>query len=120
MKTTNLFLLAIAAFALGGYRIGFLKGETITLYNGHTGDPQVGVAAADGRYYWTLNGAPLKGEAGQTLWVTGNDGQRDVTPQLHINPNDNQWELSTDGEVLVVMTDSNGRAGMRILELKLN
>jgi hypothetical protein len=102
--------------APGGYRIEFLKGEPITIYNGHTGSPsapaaalQVSVAAEDGRYYWTLNGAPLEGEAGQKLWVTGNDGQSGATPQLRIN--DNQWEMSTGGGTWTPLGQATGDPG---------
>lgn len=62
-----------------GYKISFLHAAPITLYYNEdkevsgTSDEVIGVAKdADNKWYWTLNGEPLKVD-GQTIYVKGGD-----------------------------------------------
>lgn len=83
-----------------GYVISFQKGDDITIRHGEKGGdghtPVIGTEkdAADGRYYWTIDGEPLVDEDGNRLPVTGNDG---TAPLVRIDPTTNEWEVSTDG-----------------------
>jgi hypothetical protein len=80
--------------------------------NGKDGaSPQIGVKQdTDGVYYWTLNGEWITAD-GNKLRVTGEngingidgqdgvdgqDGQDGVTPQIRINTDTDEWEISYD------------------------
>ena len=68
-----------------GYTITFLHSDPITIYNGAKGadgedgadgqTPQIGLAqAADGNWYWTLNGELLTDADGNPIRANGMDG----------------------------------------------
>lgn len=68
-----------------GYTITFLHSDPITIYNGAKGadgedgadgqTPQIGLAqAADGNWYWTLNGETLTDADGNPIRANGMDG----------------------------------------------
>ncbi len=71
-----------------GYTITFLQSDPITIYNGAKGadgedgadgadgqTPQIGLAqAADGNWYWTLNGELLTDAQGNPIRANGLDG----------------------------------------------
>ena len=68
-----------------GYTITFLHSDPITIYNGAKGadgedgadgqTPQIGLAqAADGNWYWTLNGETLTDADGNPIRANGLDG----------------------------------------------
>ena len=68
-----------------GYTITFLHSDPITIYNGAKGadgedgadgqTPQIGLAqAADGNWYWTLNGELLTDAQGNPIRANGLDG----------------------------------------------
>ena len=69
-----------------GYTITFLHSDPITIYNGAKGadgedgadgqTPQIGLAqAADGNWYWTLNGETLTDADGNPIRANGLDGE---------------------------------------------
>ncbi len=92
--------------------INFNSGKTYTLRDGHQGvdgkaaELQISVAQdpADGVWYWTLNGTwMLDGEgnrmqAGATDGKNGRNGSSGyvVLPQMRINTETRNWEISTD------------------------
>ncbi len=89
-----------------GYKITFRTGDSIVIRHGKDGStPLVGVAKdTDGNYYWTLDGQFLTdGETGNKIPVTGEKGDAGETgaaaiaPQVRINSDSNEWEISTDG-----------------------
>lgn len=68
-----------------GYTITFLHSDPITIYNGAKGEdgadgadgqtPQIGLAqAAEGNWYWTLNGETLTDAQGNPIRANGLDG----------------------------------------------
>ena len=89
-----------------GYVISFLKSGNITIKHGEKGDngttPVISVKQdTDGKCYWTLNGEwlldngnkiPVTGEKGDK----GDKGEDAITPQVRINTDTNEWEISTD------------------------
>lgn len=96
-----------------GYTIQFSDGKTATLTNGvNANAPIVSVKQdVDGEYYWTVDGEWLlvdgvkvrasahdgnDGENGQN-GSDGKDGQDAVAPQVRINPDNKEWEISVDG-----------------------
>jgi uncharacterized protein (TIGR02145 family) len=84
--------------APGGWTIAFSTGVPVTIWNGAKGDtPQIGVAEEDGAYYWTLDGEWLLNGSGDKIPVTGEEGPTGQTPQLRINPGNNEWEVCTNG-----------------------
>lgn len=109
-----------------GYTIQFSDGTSATISNGTDGAdanaPVISVRQdTDGNYYWTINGEWLivdgervranghdgqngqngqDGEDGQD----GQDGQDAVAPQVRINEDTKEWEISTDGGVTWVST----------------
>lgn len=111
-----------------GYTIQFLHSAPITIYNGEKGEkgeagstPQISVAQqADGNWYWTLNGEPLKDEAGNAIQANGTQGEQGEpgtsapAPQILLGSslptgitiktdggakNDDAWYLSVDNKV---------------------
>jgi hypothetical protein len=101
---------------VSGYRISFAKGESVEILNGRNGadgkdghTPVIGVEQdTNGIYYWTVwygEGDPvwLLDADGNKMRVSGrdgkngNDGKDAISPQLRINSQTGEWELSTDG-----------------------
>ena len=81
--------------AVIGYTLSFSDDSSITLYNGKDGaTPVIGVAEADGRYWWTVDGSWLLDAAGNRIPASGTDGEAGITPQLRIE--DGWWFVSTD------------------------
>ena len=97
-----------------GYVISFLKSGNITIKHGEKGDngttPVISVKQdTDGKCYWTLNGEwlldngnkiPVTGEKGDK----GDKGEDAITPQVRINTDTNEWEISTDNGTTWVST----------------
>ena len=94
-----------------GYVISFLKSGNITIKHGERGEqgekgedgttPVISVKQdTDGKYYWTVNGEWLL-DNGNKMPVTGEKGDKgdkgDKAPQVRINTDTNEWEISTDG-----------------------
>ena len=94
-----------------GYVISFLKSGNITIKHGERGEqgekgedgttPVTSVKQdTDGKYYWTVNGEWLL-DNGNKMPVTGEKGDKgdkgDKAPQVRINTDTNEWEISTDG-----------------------
>lgn len=78
-----------------GYRISFQTGDPIVIYHGEpsTYIPLFGVAQNDaGDFCWTLDGEFITDEDGDLIPVVS-----DLVPQVRINSNNNEWEISTDG-----------------------
>lgn len=78
-----------------GYRISFQTGDPIVIYHGEpsTYIPLIGVAQNDaGDFCWTLDGEFITDEDGDLVPVVS-----DLVPQVRINSNNNEWEISTDG-----------------------
>lgn len=104
-----------------GYRINFSDGSSATITHGKDGEngadgsdgkdgmnaPVISVKQdADGRYYWTLDGEWLLDDAGNKICASGLDGRdgedgadgKDAAaPQVRINEQTKEWEISTDG-----------------------
>ena len=79
-----------------GYTIHFSDGTTATITNGVDGTnaPALSVIKdGDGFYYWALDGVIIEID-GHKIKVEGADG---ITPQLRIDPDTKEWEISTDG-----------------------
>lgn len=106
-----------------GYTIQFSDGTSATISNGTDGadanTPVISVKQdTDGNYYWTINGEWLivdgdrvranghDGQSGQDGQdgQNGQDGQDAVAPQVRINEDTKEWEISTDGGVTWVST----------------
>lgn len=108
-----------------GYVITFLKSGSITIKHGEKGEtgdkgdkgdtPAISVKQdIDGKYYWTVDGEWLL-DGGNKMPVTGEKGDKGdqgdkgetgdkgdtgaaaVAPQVQINADTNEWEISTDG-----------------------
>lgn len=108
-----------------GYVITFLKSGSITIKHGEKGEtgdkgdkgdtPVISVKQdVDGKYYWTVDGEWLL-DGGNKMPVTGEKGDKGdqgdkgetgdkgdtgaaaVAPQVQINADTNEWEISTDG-----------------------
>lgn len=102
-----------------GYTIHFSEGDPITITNGRDGvsAPTVGVKQdTDGVYYWTLDGEWLTDEDGNRVKASGEDGapgQDAVAPQVRINADTKEWEISTDGGLSWTSTgvSAEGREG---------
>lgn len=90
-----------------GYKLEFEKGNPILIKHGIDGKtPVIGVAKdTDGKYYWTVkvgSAEPtfLKNEKGEKIPAVGERGEKGddaVAPQVRINPQTNEWEISIDG-----------------------
>lgn len=92
-----------------GYVISFLKSGNVTIKYGEKGDgddngetPAIGVKQdTDGKYYWTVNGEWMLAN-GNKMFVTGADGDTGAdtnAPQVRINTDTNEWEISTDNGI---------------------
>ena len=102
-----------------GYRFIFLKNQPITIYNGKDGDKGNDAAApvfttaqaADGSYYWLINGVPVTDDNGNRLTAVGKDGQdgqdgKTITPRVRIL--DGIWQVSyDDGKTWDNISDPN-------------
>ena len=76
-----------------GYTINFSDGTTATITNG-TNAPSISVIKdEDGLYYWALDGRIIEID-GRKIKAEGSDG---ITPQLRINSDTKEWEMSLDG-----------------------
>ena len=83
-----------------GYCITFAKGGKVTIYHGASGEagttPKVGIQkAADGQYYWTVDGEWMTDDEGEKIpaAVTATDGKY-ITPQFRIA--EGVWYISYD------------------------
>lgn len=86
-----------------GYTINFSDGTSITIKDDVDGEdgmtpPSITVVEEDGVYYWALENADgsvdfIEGPDGERIPVTGDA----VVPQVRINPQTGNWEISTDG-----------------------
>jgi hypothetical protein len=99
----NDYVTSVEQFAVpspGGYYIHFTKSPQATILNGEQGKqgvtPQIGGKDSLGIYYWTLNGEFIEVD-GIKLPITGDKGDKGITPQLHVNPDTDYWEVSYDG-----------------------
>lgn len=104
----------------GGYAINFAKAGPVFIKDGTDGldgkdgkdaaAPELGMAQGpDGNYYWTLDGVFLMADDGDPTTpaervrvngkdgADGKDGKDAVSPEVRINPNTGEWEVSTDG-----------------------
>ena len=87
-----------------GYQIKFSDGTTANITNGKDGvnAPQISIKKdTDGIYYWTLGGEwltdPETGAKIKAQGQDGKDGAAAIAPQVRINPESKEWEISTDG-----------------------
>ena len=89
-----------------GYTLTFGKNSPITIYNGENGTtPAISVKlAADGKYYWTLNGEVMKDAQGNDVPATG------VAPSMRIN--DGIWQYSIDNGTTWKNVEVSGYAGV--------
>ena len=108
-----------------GYTITFQTGKSITIKNGINGKtPIIGVAKEGDTYYWTIkigdaDAVFMTDAEGNKMPVTGPKGENGadaVAPQVRINTESNEWELSTDGgetwsSTGVKATGANGEDG---------
>lgn len=79
-----------------GYTIHFSDDTKVTITNGASGTnvPALSVVKGEeGLYYWALDGEIVEVD-GHKVKAEGADG---ITPQLRINPDTKEWEMSTDG-----------------------
>ena len=102
--------------AVDGYTIVFSDGTTAEIKNGKDGvngtnAPIVSVKlnTDDGNYYWTLDGEWLlvDGEKVRASGIDGENGENGkdaIAPQVRINENTKEWEISTDGGKVWVST----------------
>ena len=87
-----------------GYVISFKKSGDITIKHGEKGEkgekgdmPVIGAKQdTDGFYYWTVGGEWIL-DGDKKMPVTGEKGADAVAPQLRINEDTLEWEISTDG-----------------------
>lgn len=82
-----------------GYKIVFSDGTEATITNGIDGvsAPEISVRKDDnGLYYWTVDGEWLIAD-GEKVRATAVDGNNAVAPQVRINLETYEWEISTDG-----------------------
>lgn len=87
-----------------GYIIYFSDGTTAEISNGKDGAnaPSISVAQdEDGLWYWTIDGEWLivDGSKVRAQGLDGEDGKDAVAPQVRINPDTKEWEISADGGV---------------------
>ena len=88
-----------------GYTIVFSDGTTAKISNGKNGidgkdgnTPKISVGLGeDGNYYWTIDGEWMLDEKGNKIKANGSDGKDAVAPQVRINEDSGEWEISTDG-----------------------
>jgi hypothetical protein len=111
---TNVTITAVNQNA-AGYEIKFSDGTVANISHGKDGAdgadgvscPQISVSLdTDGNYYWTLDGEWLivDGQKVRANGIDGADGAdgadgvvTGVAPMVRINPDNNEWEISTDG-----------------------
>lgn len=97
-----------------GYVISFQKSGDITIKHGERGEqgekgedgttPVISVKQdTDGKYYWTVNGEWLL-DGGKKMPVTGDKGADAIAPQVRINTDSNEWEISVDGGTTWTLT----------------
>ncbi len=88
-----------------GYTITFSDGTTATIKNGTNGTNASLISVkqdGDGNYYWTIDGEWLLVD-GQRIRANGIDGANGtpgndaIAPQVRINEQTKEWEISTDG-----------------------
>ncbi len=103
----NVYVLSVETTP-NGYVINFSDGTSAIISNGQDGAnaPIISVRQdTDGNYYWTLNGEWLivdgkkvraNGQDGAD-GNDGNDGADAVAPQVRINEDTKEWEISVDG-----------------------
>lgn len=84
----------------GSYTIAFSDGAKVTISNGTDGitPPSLSVTEVDGVYYWVLVAADgtqsfLLDKQGQRIQANGREGR---SPQVRINAESGEWEISTD------------------------
>ncbi len=84
----------------GSYTIAFSDGEKVTISNGTDGitPPSLSVVEEDGIYYWVLVSADgaksyLYDKQGQRIQANGREGR---SPQVRIDAESGEWEISTD------------------------
>lgn len=81
-----------------GYKISFSDGTEATITNGADGvsAPEISVRKdEDGLYYWTSGGEWLLVD-GQKVRATALDGKDATAPEVRINTETGEWEISTD------------------------
>lgn len=85
----------------GSWTINFSDGTSVTIRNGQDGEdgltpPSITVVEEDGTYYWAYENAD-----GTTDFILDDDGNKipvsGEAPQVRINPDSGNWEISTDG-----------------------
>lgn len=82
----------------GGYTIRFSDGSEAVISDGEDGvtPPAITVAEEGGVYYWAYKNAD-----GSIEFILDGDGNKipvtSQAPQVRINPDNNHWEISTDG-----------------------
>ncbi len=82
-----------------GYKISFSNGTEATITNGADGvsAPEISVKKdEDGLYYWTSGGEWLLVD-GQKVRATALDGKDATAPEVRINTETGEWEISADG-----------------------
>ena len=85
----------------GSWTINFSDGTSVTIRNGQDGEdgltpPSITVVEEDGTYYWAYENAD-----GTIKFILDDDGNKipvsGEAPQVRINPDSGNWEISTDG-----------------------
>lgn len=98
-----------------GYSLILSDGAVLRVFHGSKGNPgpagdvfmpTVSVRdSSDGHSYWTVNGSLLRDAGGQPVRMDGEKGEvgspgemgaSGITPQIRININTNEWEISLD------------------------
>ena len=85
----------------GSWTINFSDGTSVTIRNGQDGEdgltpPSITVVEEDGTYYWAYENADgtikfILDDNGNKIPVSGE------APQVRINPDSGNWEISSDG-----------------------
>ena len=100
----NVYVVSVTPTA-DGYTIVFSDGTTAEIKNGENGAngtnaPAISVKQdSDGNYYWTMDGEWLmvNGERVRANGIDGENGKDAIAPQVRINENSKEWEISVDG-----------------------
>ncbi|MDR1673802.1 MAG: right-handed parallel beta-helix repeat-containing protein [Bacteroidales bacterium] len=94
-----------------GWEITFHDNSKISITNGNDGSsaPIISVAQKDGSgpYYWKIGDNWLLDGNEEKIPVTGSKGdpgENAIAPQVHINADTNEWEISTDNGVSWIPT----------------
>ena len=97
-----------------GYTIEFAQSDPITIYNGIKGDkgdtPQIGIKKEGDNWYWTLNGEPIKDEAGDIVYAKGDkgdEGDKAPVPQISLGSSIEGESLEADAWYLSVDNGEN-------------